>query len=220
MNSQFRQVFGILLVLTICPMLTVFHGSALAQENGAQPPVDQNDDTTHSRTLQGVDVLIDDFSGLSEQEKAEVRQKLSTEFNNAFSDIGWDESIIIPLAGIAFAAFAVSVPVIIVFLVLAFAHRKRRQRAELISKFAENGQPVPKELLVDYADADVSGQDANMKRGILLMCVGIGVFLALGVLAGWSVGFIGLIPFFIGLARFLIWKLENKHVDNSRGIEG
>jgi hypothetical protein len=111
------------------------------------------------------------------------------------------------------------IPVFIVALVLIFAQRKRRQHMELINRFVENGQEVPRELLISGDSADAVGKDANMKRGLVLMGVGLGVLIALGMLAGWDVGALGLIPFFIGLARLIIWTLEKDRTDTISGTE-
>jgi hypothetical protein len=214
MKGSIKEYTWILTLLVLCPLLTVFHGSVYAQEDGFKVEIERTAKSENAKTLEAVDVLIDEFSGLSEEEKAEVSRTLQAEFSDVLGGAEWDEDVIIPIAGILLGAFVVSIPVLIVILVLVFSYRKRRQRMELITKFIESGQAVPRELLADYSVLESGGSDeeSNMKRGILLMGVGIGILIALGVLAGWEIGAIGLIPFFIGLARFIIWKLENKKV--------
>ena len=63
--------------------------------------------------------------------------------------------------------------------------------------------------MLDGESHDQVGGDSNLKRGLLMTGAGIGLLLALGVLAGWEIGAIGLIPIFIGLARVVIWRLED-----------
>lgn len=208
MSGRFREYAWVIGILILCPVLTLFHGSLFAQTADPQLQAEQYEEETS--TLNALNVLIDNFSGLSEEEKAQVSQILENELGGVFDNHNMDPGVIIPLAGILFAAFAVTIPVFIVLLMLIFAQRKRKQRFELISKFVENGQAVPKELLVDDINSGAGGEQSNMKRGLLLMGVGIGLIIAIGMLAGWEVGALGMIPFFIGLARFVIWKLEDK----------
>ena len=50
----------------------------------------------------------------------------------------------------------------------------------------------------------------NFERGIMLMGIGIGLFLFLGMLIGWDIASVALIPLFIGVARVVIWSLGNR----------
>lgn len=118
----------------------------------------------------------------------------------------------VPIVAITFSLGA---PVIIVALFLMYSHRKRTQRAELVAKFIDADREVPQELLQAFNN---EARDANyLHSGLTLVGVGIGVLIALGILAGWKVGAIGLIPLFIGLARLLIWKIStNKEGEQSQ----
>lgn len=235
MSVQFRQTLLVVLIVVMCPVLTLVHERALAQP---QPPAApgqaaQPEDKTGEQALRRLDEVIDSIPGMSEQAKAELRETLKAEVGEAVADpafvagleVAADKvagaapgasefhpGMLIPLAGILFAAFAVSVPVLIVIVVLVFAQKKRRQRAELVARFIESGQEVPRELLVDHAEPADMGGEPNLRRGVLLMGIGLGLLIALGVLAGWQIGALGLIPFFIGLARVVIWKLEGGSV--------
>ena len=97
----------------------------------------------------------------------------------------------------------------IVSVVMYAAHRKRRQKSELIAKFIENGRDVPEEILLDFAQGDEPRN--NLQRGIRGMGIGLGLGLFLGFISDWDgVAAVGFLPFFIGLARVIIWKMEEK----------
>ncbi|MBN1379358.1 MAG: hypothetical protein JXA04_08985 [Gammaproteobacteria bacterium] len=236
MNSRFTETLALLLILLFCPLLTVHHASAFAAENSIttqdgwkvtvntddQAKADANGDQSNfnwswqnadsADWLKDLDEAIDNHAGWSDEHKAKIKRDMHAFHQFAPDDWSGAEDVIVPLAGILFAAVVCLIPVFIVALVLIFKHRRRRQHLELISKFVENGQEVPRELLIDDVDADVSGDNANvnMRRGIALMGIGVGLLIALGILVGWNVGALGFIPFFIGLARVIIWKLDSK----------
>jgi len=106
-------------------------------------------------------------------------------------------------------------PFIIIALILYYKHRKRRQRDMLIGKFIDAGKEVPIEILMSSGAA--GGPTGNFERGIMLMGIGTGLFLFLGMLIGWGIASVALIPLFIGVARVVIWSLGNRtetKVDN------
>jgi hypothetical protein len=107
------------------------------------------------------------------------------------------------LIGLVAVILIFGTPIIIVLAVLA--HRARRQRMinEIVLKLAEKGQPVPPELFVEP-----QRRRTDLSSGLSLMGIGIGVAVGLYFAGGEEgVGF-ALIPFFIGLARLIAWKLE------------
>jgi hypothetical protein len=105
-------------------------------------------------------------------------------------------------------------PFIIIGLILFYKHRKRRQRDLLISKFIDAGKDIPVEILQGSDGSDEP--QGNFQRGIMLTGIGIGLLLFLGILVGWDVASVALIPLFIGLARLLIWKLSTQE----KSVEG
>ena len=105
-------------------------------------------------------------------------------------------------------------PFIIIGLILFYKHRKRRQRDLLISKFIDAGKDIPVEILQGSDGSDEP--QGNFQRGIMLTGIGIGLLLFLGILVGWDVASVALIPLFIGLARLLIWKLSTQ----DKSVEG
>jgi len=78
---------------------------------------------------------------------------------------------------------------------------------ELVSKFIDAGKEVPEEILRDVTEIDST--DNSLKKGIRLIGVSTGVLLFLGILVGWGIASVALIPLFIGIARVVSWKLSN-----------
>ena len=73
----------------------------------------------------------------------------------------------------------------------------------------EKGQPVPEALL---NPPPAQRQRSDMRRGVVLAMVGLGLMLFFGAVNDWEGGAwsIGLIPFLIGAGYLLVWKLEGK----------
>ncbi|MFA0810072.1 DUF6249 domain-containing protein [Microbulbifer epialgicus] len=98
-------------------------------------------------------------------------------------------------------------PVLIVWLVTHNSYRKKQLVVENINRMVAEGRDVPPEML-DMLEGNSPRNPAD--RGITLIAVGAAVFIWLTALTGFGVGSLGLIPLFIGLARFINWKLDNK----------
>lgn len=112
------------------------------------------------------------------------------------------------LTGLVSAALIFSMPVIIVMLVLRSRERRRRMQHEVVMKLAEKGQPVPPELFLEQSQADDRKKKSDLSSGLSLIGIGLGLAVALYLngdqdMVGWV-----LIPFFIGAARLISWKLE------------
>jgi Domain of unknown function (DUF6249) len=99
-------------------------------------------------------------------------------------------------------------PVVIVALAGMFVFSATRQRHRTIRMMVEKGQPVPPELLMPPTRA--LRQRSDMRRGVILLMIGIGVTAFSGTVTGWDSGVwtLGLIPLLIGAGYLLVWKLE------------
>ena len=99
-------------------------------------------------------------------------------------------------------------PVLIVALILYFGFSKSRAQHRTIRMLAEKGQPIPAALLAPPAPA--VRQRSDMRRGIILVMVGVALMICFGAWNDWEGGAwaIGVIPFVIGLGYLLVWKLE------------
>jgi hypothetical protein len=99
-------------------------------------------------------------------------------------------------------------PVLIVAFIMYFGFSKSRMQHRTIRMLAEKGQPIPAELLAP--PTPTVRQRSDLRRGVVLCMVGLGLMLFFGAVNSWEGGAwaIGVIPFVIGLGYLLVWKLE------------
>ena len=122
-------------------------------------------------------------------------------------DLG--ERLAIPIVGIVFMSIF-GAPVLIVAVILYFGFSKSRMQHRTIRMLAEKGQPIPPALLAPPAPA--VRQRSDVRRGVVLTMVGLGLMVWLGAVNDWEGGAwsLGLIPFLIGAGYLIVWKLEGK----------
>jgi len=103
------------------------------------------------------------------------------------------------VAVVMFSVFGA--PVLIVAVIMYFGFSKNRMMHRTIRMMVEKGQPVPAQR-----------QRSDMRRGVVLVMVGLGLMLFLGAVNDWEGGIwsLGIIPFLIGAGYLLVWKLEGK----------
>ena len=99
-------------------------------------------------------------------------------------------------------------PVLIVALIMYFGFSKTRAMHRTVRMMAEKGQPIPPALLAPPTPS--VRQRSDMRRGIVLVMVGLGIMICFGAWSDWEGGSwaLGVIPFVIGLGYLLVWKLE------------
>jgi hypothetical protein len=122
-------------------------------------------------------------------------------------DLG--ERMAIPIVGIVFMSIF-GAPVLIVAVILYFGFSRSRMQHRTIRMLAEKGQPIPPALLAPPAPA--VRQRSDMRRGVVLTMVGVGLMIFFGAVNDWEGGAwsLGLIPFLIGAGYLIVWKLEGK----------
>ena len=101
-------------------------------------------------------------------------------------------------------------PVAIVAVIMFSSWARTRSLHRTVRMMVEKGQPVPPELLASPAAAPVTVRPwYDLRRGIVLVSVGVGVIMFFGISAGWDNGVwaLGLIPGLIGLGYLLAWRL-------------
>jgi uncharacterized protein DUF6249 len=100
-------------------------------------------------------------------------------------------------------------PVLIVGLILYFSFSRSRALHRTVRMMVEKGQPVPEALL---NPPPAQRQRSDLRRGIVLTMIGIGVMAFIGAASEWEGGgwTLGLIPFLIGVGYLLVWKLDTK----------
>jgi hypothetical protein len=100
-------------------------------------------------------------------------------------------------------------PVMIVAVIVFMNYMKARSLHRTVQTMVEKGQPVPAALL---ASPVLPRPRSDMRRGIILVMIGIGLMLFCAAASDWEGGAwaVGIIPFLIGLGYLLVWKLEGK----------
>jgi len=100
-------------------------------------------------------------------------------------------------------------PVLIVAVIMYFSFSRTRSLQRTVRLMVEKGQPVPEALL---NPPPAQRQRSDMRRGVVLVMVGLGLMIFLAAVNDWEGGAwsIGLIPFLIGAGYLLVWKLEGK----------
>lgn len=111
------------------------------------------------------------------------------------------------LIGIVAILAVFGTPILIVWLVTRNSYRKKQLVMENINRMVSEGRDIPPELL----DA-LDGQNTvtTKDRGITLIAIGAAIFIWLSASAGVGVGSLGLIPLFIGIARYINWKHDQQ----------
>ena len=114
---------------------------------------------------------------------------------------------VIPLVAIIFMT-VFGAPVLIVGVIMYFGFSRNRMMHKTIRMMVEKGQPVPPALLAPPAPAQ--RQRSDLRRGVVLGMIGIGLILFFGAVNDWENGAwaIGVIPALIGAGYLLVWKLE------------
>ena len=93
-------------------------------------------------------------------------------------------------------------PVTLVGIILWYRAHRNQLLHETALSLAEKGQPIPAELFVD------SKPYSNLRRGVVLVMLGLGICLALH-LYGMKFWAFGIIPLFTGAGYLIVWKIES-----------
>jgi hypothetical protein len=122
--------------------------------------------------------------------------------------------IVVPIVAITlFTVFGG--PVLIVAVIMYFSFSKSRALHRTVRMMVEKGQPVPAALL---NPPPAQRQRSDMRRGVVLLMIGIGLMVFLGAVNDWEGGVwsIGIIPFLIGAGYLLVWRLDARNKDNPK----
>jgi len=119
-------------------------------------------------------------------------------------------ALMIPIVAIVMGC---SIPIVIVALSLYFCHRKQKMLHETVRAMVEKGVPIPPELFKNAGSASEEDRSAkhqrgDLKKGVILTCVGIGIVLLAGK-PGWIV-------LFLGVAFLVIALFEKKNKDDNQ----
>jgi Domain of unknown function (DUF6249) len=117
-------------------------------------------------------------------------------------------AIVVPIVAITLLTIF-GAPVLIVGLIMYFSFSRSRALHRTVRMMVEKGQPVPEALL---NPPPAQRQRSDLRRGVVLTMIGVGVMVFLGAASDWEGGAwtLGLIPFLIGVGYLLVWKLDTK----------
>ena len=122
----------------------------------------------------------------------------------------------IPIVGIIFTTLF-GAPVLVVGLIMFFNYWKARSLHKTVREMVAKGQEVPAALFT--GPPPVIRARSDMRRGVVLLMVGVGLMVFFGAVNDWEGGAwaLGVIPFLIGAGYLLVWKLEGnkRSTDNA-----
>ncbi|MDQ6630331.1 MAG: DUF6249 domain-containing protein [Verrucomicrobiota bacterium] len=95
-------------------------------------------------------------------------------------------------------------PVVIVGLSAYFRSRKDKMLHETLRQMIEKGVPIPPELLKPSESIRKDRPRSDLRSGLVLIAVGIGLMM---MLSAQHKG-VGSIPLLIGVAFLIVWKIE------------
>lgn len=98
-------------------------------------------------------------------------------------------------------------PVTLVGIILWYRARRNELLHETALKLAEKGQPIPARLF------EGSEPYSNLRRGVVLVMLGLGICLAL-YLYGMRFWAFGIIPLFTGAGYLIVWKIESRSLSS------
>ena len=195
---------------TVCICSTVLALTALAQQ--PPPPPASSPSATATASVGASPGSLADKIHQKIDKKMKGRHGIVIDGDDAdLANLKSDEipEFVIPIVAITMLTIF-GAPVLIVAFIMYFGFSKSRMQHRTVRMLAEKGQPIPAALLAPPTPA--LRQRNDMRRGIVLVMVGIGVMLTFGAWSGWEGGAwaLGVIPFVIGLGYLLVWKLEGE----------
>jgi hypothetical protein len=191
---------------------------ALAAGSFAQAPTASPPAITPSAT-----VSVSATSTPASKIEQAIRKKQKKHFGFTIDDHGKDldsldkldhgdskdiPAFVIPIVAITMLT-VFGAPVLIVALIMYFSFSKSRAMQRTVRMMVEKGQPVPEALL---NPPPAQRQRSDLRRGVVLTMIGIGLMMFFGAVNDWEGGSwtLGLIPFLIGVGYLLVWKLDTK----------
>lgn len=155
------------------------------------------EDRIDRKVQKGLHITIGD----DDRHRDRVRDRDRNHDND--DDSSW---LAVPIVGIIFSTLF-GTPVLIVAAIMFFSYLRSRSLHRTVRNMVEKGQPVPAAL---FAQPPVIRARSDMRRGVVLVMIGIGLMVFFGAVNDWEGGSwaLGIIPFLIGAGYLLVWKLE------------
>ena len=207
-----KYLIAIAMVLTLSSNAT-----ATAQKHRHTPRTEQVSDTV-KHNPDAIEAFSDTTAAKNnadfedDDDNYTTRYQVRTPVDDA-SDVmdkifgGLGIAMIIPI--LAIVIFGLLLPLIILFTVLYFVNRNRRDKYRLAEMAIKNGQPIPDELLKEVKDDwDSNGYNAGIRQ----MFTGVGLAIFLGIILDELGIGIGALVFFIGLGKWYIAR-QNRPIN-------
>jgi hypothetical protein len=195
---------------TVCICSTVLALTALAQPPPPPPPPGSSPTATASASVGVSPVSLADKIHQKLDKKLKGHHGIVIDGDDV--DLGHIKSddvpdMVVPIVAISLLTIF-GAPVLIVAFIMYFGFSKSRMQHRTVRMLAEKGQPIPPALLAP--PTPTIRQRSDMRRGIVLVMVGVGLMICFGAWSDWEGGAwaLGVIPFVIGLGYLLVWKLE------------
>lgn len=156
----------------------------------------------------GISITFDE-----DEDKDRSDRRDRDEFHISDGDDSW---LAIPIVGVVFLTIF-GTPVMIVGLIMYFSMSKTRAMHRTVRMMVEKGQEVPAALL---NPSPAVRQRSDMRRGIVLVMVGVGLMVFFAAVNDWEGGAwaLGIIPFLIGCGYLLVWRLEGSKANGFNTI--
>ena len=150
------------------------------------------------------DEVVLELEGLSEEEKKELAESIKRGFKfNTDHVPGWVGVVAILAVILIFGS-----PILVLIAVFFFLSRKRKEKMNMIQVYLDAGKDVPPELLRTF-----DGGSNSFRSGVMLTGVGLGIIAAFNAANEPSIGALGLIPLFLGVAKLLYWFFEERKLN-------
>src|SRR5262249_39470125 len=178
------------IIVYICSLALAL--SSFAQSPTASPISSPPAAITTASVIPGVSVSPSDLAN-------KIHQKLAKKFRGKHGviiegdrgegdlDFGKSKDIpamVIPLVGIVFLTIF-GAPVLIVGLIMYFSFSRQRALHRTVRMMVEKGQPVPEALL---NPPPAQRQRSDLRRGVVLTMIGIGLMAFFGAVNDWEGG--------------------------------
>ena len=129
------------------------------------------------------------------------------EFKEVMESVGGVVGPMMAVGVVVFLAIFFLLPLLIIFVIIYFVNKNRKERYKLAQMAIQNGQPIPDDILKSKVSS--SSGDNDYQTGVRQMFTGVGLAIFLGLIIG-KVGIgIGALVFFIGLGKWFIYRQNN-----------
>jgi hypothetical protein len=131
---------------------------------------------------------------------------LLTRAEGGIFDAGVERSVIQQVEIVVPVAFFLTI-LLVVISTLVLRFRRHAQTQETLRLMIEKGAEIPPELLTPPVS-----QYGDLRRGLILMGVGLSLSLLIGLVEGFGSGSwaVGLIPAFIGASYLIVWRYSQR----------